>query len=144
MKAREETKTVNLLSKKRHWKVKRRRAAKANFSRSVVFGRRTEGERDTLHLPLHLSLSLPAPPPLSCLTPFTVFISSSLPSSFCSGLWEGRRPLAAGSPVQWRCEASNRLSLPSGTSHTNTQLRGAMSSMLASINHYHVHSDTLV
>ncbi len=89
MKAREETKTVNLLSKKRHWKMERRRAAKANFSRSVVFGRRTEGERDTLHLPLHLSLSLPAPPPLSCLTPFTVFTSSSFPS-FCSGLWEGR------------------------------------------------------
>lgn len=37
--------------------MERGRAAKANFSRSVVFGRRTEVERETLHLPLHLSLA---------------------------------------------------------------------------------------
>lgn len=143
MKAREETKTVNLLSKKKHWKMERRRAAKTNFSRSVVFGRRTEGERDTLHLPLHLSLA-------PCTT--STFMSHSLHCfhlfffPLLLLLWTlGRqRPLAAGSPVQRRCEASNRLSLPSGTSHTNTQLQGAMSSMLASINHYHVHFDTLV
>lgn len=86
--AREETETVNLLSKKRHWKMERRRAAKANFSRSVVFGRRGAGE--TKHsASASPSLWLPAPPPLSCLTPFTVFISS-LPSSICSGLGEGR------------------------------------------------------
>ena len=140
--AREETETVNLLSKKRHRKMERRRAAKANFSRSVVFGRRTEGERDTLHLPLHLSLA-------PCTT--STFMSHSLhsfhllfPLLHLLWSWGRQRPLAAGSPVQRRCEPSNRLSLPSGTSHTNTQLKGAMSSMLASINHYHFHFDTLV
>lgn len=141
-KAREETKTVNLLSKKKKkkkpWKMERRRAAKANVSRSVVFGRRAEGERD--NLPLRLSLS---PPPLSCLTSSTVFISSF---PLLHPLWtRGRqRPLAAGSPVQRRCEPSNRLSLPSGTSHTPTQLKAAMSSLLASVNHSHINLDALV
>lgn len=141
-KAREETKTVNPLSKKKKKKkprkMERRRPAKANVSRSVVFGRRAEGESD---LPLRLSLS---PPPLSCLTSSTVFISSF---PLLRPLWtRGRqRPLAAGSPVQRRCEPSNRLSLPSGTSnHFLLQLKAAMSCLLASVNHSHINFDTLV
>lgn len=65
-------KTVNLAveEKEASRKRARRRAAKANFSRSVVvffFWPRNRGRErlSLLHLPLHLS----APPPLSCLTP---------------------------------------------------------------------------
>lgn len=123
MKAREETKTVNLLSKKSHGEVERRRRAKANFSHSVVFGHRTEGQRHSASASPSLSLSGSLHHlHFSCLIPFTVFITS-FPSPVCSGLGEGRGPQAAGGPVQRRCEPSNRLSLPSGTSHTDTQLR---------------------
>ncbi|KAK9534008.1 hypothetical protein VZT92_009084 [Zoarces viviparus] len=46
-------------------------------------------EKEALCICPSIALWLPAPPPLSCLTPFTVF-TSSFPSSICFGLGEGR------------------------------------------------------
>lgn len=112
----------------------------------------TEGERGTLYQPLHLfSLSLfGSLHHLHFHVSFPLLFSPPPPSiplfflfSICFGLGEHRDCWPPGSPVQRRCEPSNRLSLPTGTSHTNTQLKGVMSSMLASINHYHINSDTL-
>lgn len=140
-------KTVNLAveEKEASRKRARRRAAKANFSRSVVFFfflAVEQRQRETLS-------SASAPPSL-CTT--STFMSHS-PSPFPSPLspppsardsGKAEAELAAGGPVQRRCEPSNRLSLPSGASHTKTQLKGAVSNMLASVNHYHVRFDTLV
>lgn len=91
--AREEAKTVNLLSKKvRRW------AAKVNFSRSVVFGHRAEGERDTLlcpsislyrslhHLLVHVSLpSLFSLPP-STLDPWKAVVGWLQGAKCCGGV----------------------------------------------------------
>lgn len=112
-------------------------------------------QREKEALCISLSISSPSLSLAPCTT--STFMSHSLyffllppPSiplfflfSICFGLGEHRDCWPPGSPVQRRCEPSNRLSLPTGTSHTNTQLKGVMSSMLASINHYHINSDTL-
>lgn len=112
---RKETKTLNLLSKKRPWKMQRRTAAKANLSRSVFLGHGAEGCRHALNLPLHLSPSLHH-------LPFHVWLPRL--SSISSGPGGTHR-------LQPRRQSSCLPSLTSGTSRARNQRMAAMHSMLA-------------